>query len=263
MTEALGFATLVALFWTLDTLAKRSTRNIDGFGLDDFRLIAEQATSATAVYVLIPAVAWWLTRFPLTSERIATRIAGHVIGSVLFSAAHYFLMIGMRFAVYPLFDRHYVLSDYWAQNLLIEYQKDIKIYAAIVVIITLWRHYRDRGRDAIDFSDRMVVQTGKGERIILQSDIEYLEASRNYVAVHTADRELLVRQTLSSLEEQLGSAGFARTHRSFVVNLAEVTELQAEESGRWKILMRSGKEVPLSRGYRDAVRARLGMNKAP
>jgi hypothetical protein len=94
--EAAALAAVVFVFWTLDTLAKRNARLVNGYGLDDFRLIAEQVTSGLTVWLLIPAVAWWLTRFPISPGQVGSKIIGHLLGSALFATAHYFIMSGMR-----------------------------------------------------------------------------------------------------------------------------------------------------------------------
>lgn len=257
--EAIGLAAVVAILWTLDTFAKRRVREIDGVGPDDFRLIAEQLTSAVSVYALIPVVAWWLSRFPLSKDRLIRSVAAHVVGSMMFATAHYVMFIAMRAFLYPIFGERFVLSDYWFQNLLVEYQKDVKIYLAIILTVYLYRQYREREASAIEFNETMIVQTGAGECAINQSDIEYVEGSRNYAAVHTADRELLVRETLSSLSEKLSESGFLRTHRSYIVNSKRVREFRSFGSGKWKIVLESGRNVPVSRGYKDDVREALGL----
>ena len=67
-----------------------------GYAPDSFRLITEQVTSAVVVLLLVPCVAWWLNRFPLQRDRVVLAVAGHVLGSVLFAVAHYFMLVGMR-----------------------------------------------------------------------------------------------------------------------------------------------------------------------
>lgn len=116
------------------------------------------------------------------------------------------LMVGLRHVAFMLTDSSCVFSDYWFRNLVIEYQKDIRIYVVTTDIITAYRHVRAtraRAPAATVRTDRMVVQTDKGESIIRRDDIEYLEAARNYVAVSTGARDFLVRSTLAKLEEEL------------------------------------------------------------
>jgi hypothetical protein len=256
--EAAFFVVLVAVLWTADTITKFSQLRFHGYTPDGFRLITEQATSAVVVLLLVPCVAWWLTRFPLRRDRLFAAAAGHVLGSVLFAVAHYFLMVGLRYFVFLFSEHSYVFSDFWFRNVVIEYQKDIKIYVSIVGIIAAYRHVRNahsRAHQATVTTDRLVVQTGKGETIVRRDDIEYLEAARNYVTVSTGERDFLVRNTLAKLEQQLAPGQIVRTHRSYLVNIDKITEIRSTETGGYEIHLESGKTVPLSRGYRDKFRS--------
>ena len=256
--EAAFFVVLVAVLWTADTITKFSQLRFHGYTPDGFRLITEQATSAVVVLLLVPCVAWWLTRFPLRRDRLFAAAAGHVLGSVLFAVAHYFLMVGLRYFVFLFSEHSYVFSDFWFRNVVIEYQKDIKIYVSIVGIIAAYRHVRKanaRAPQATVTTDRLVVQTGKGETIIRRADIEYLEAARNYVTVSTGERDFLVRNTLAKLEQQLAPGQIVRTHRSYLVNIDKIAEIRSTETGGYEIHLDSGKTVPLSRGYRDGFRS--------
>lgn len=256
--EAAFFVVLVAVLWTADTLTKFSQLRFLGYTPDSFRLITEQVTSAVVVLLLVPCVGWWLSRFPLRRDRLVAAAVGHVLGSALFAVAHYFLMVGFRYVVFLFSEHHYVFSDYWFRNLVIEYQKDIKIYVVTVGIIAAYRHVRAArvaAPAATVTTDRMVVQTGKGEAIIRRDDIEYLEAARNYVTVSTGERDFLVRNTLAKLEQQLAPGQIVRTHRSYLVNIDKIREIRATDAGGYEVHLDSGKIVPLSRGYRDKFRS--------
>ena len=256
--EAGFFVAVVAILWTVDTLTKLDLLEFHEVPHDRFRLFTEQVTSALVVLALIPAVAWWLTVFPLRRDRLAAAILGHVIGTGLFAVTHYFGMVLLRWGIFAFTGRSYVFSDYWLRNVVIEYQKDIKIYVAIVAIIAAYRYFRELRSQAMPAKiarDHLVVQTGTGESIVRREEIECLEAARNYVTVHTADREFLVRNTLANLEEKLGPGGIVRTHRSYLVNIDRIDEIRTGDSGNGEIRLRSGRRVPLSRSYRDAFRA--------
>jgi hypothetical protein len=257
LLEASFFVFIIAVLWTVDTLTKINIRNFQG-GPDDFRLIVHQVTSAIVVLALVPAVAWWLSRFPLRRDMIFAAIVGHVVGSGLFAIAHYFSMVGLRYISYTLYGRDFIFSDFWIRNVIVEYQKDIKIYLGIVAIISVYRYYRRQEASNVSTEpDRLIVQTGSGETIIRQEDIEYLEAARNYVVVGTADREYLIRETLGHLEQTLATAIFVRTHRSYLVNLDRIEEIRTTGSGGRQVRMQCGKLVPLSRGHRESFRRRV------
>jgi hypothetical protein len=259
LAEAGAFAAVIGVLWTADTLTKRNAILTRGYDFELYRLYVEQATSAVVVLLLVPAVAWWLDRFPLERERWLSAAVGHLIGSGLFATLHYFGMVGLRYIIYTVGGRGFVFSDFWLNNLVIEYQKDIKIYVAIVAIITAYRYWRGQaGRDRpASPGRRLVVQTGTGESVVRLDEIHVLEAARNYVTVYTADREFLMRQTLKRLEESLDSESIVRCHRSYLVNLDYIDEIRSTETGGYIIRMECGREVPLSRSFRDSFRSRL------
>jgi hypothetical protein len=94
-------------------------------------------------------------------------------------------------------------------------------------------------------SDLVEVMTGTGHTRIRLEDIECLEAERNYINVHTPERTYLLRRTLSSLEESLGSRNFERVHRSIIVNRAKVRERRRGGV----LVLHSGREVRVSRAF--------------
>jgi DNA-binding LytR/AlgR family response regulator len=111
-------------------------------------------------------------------------------------------------------------------------------------------------------AERLMVMTGDRRAPVLLDEVEWFAAAGNYVVVHWADREGLIREPLKALEARLDGRVFARSHRSTVVNLARVRETQSLSDGSWKLTMASGAELVASRTYRDAVMARLGRQDA-
>lgn len=106
--------------------------------------------------------------------------------------------------------------------------------------------------------ERLMVMTGNRRAPVLLDEVEWFAAAGNYVVVHWADREGLIRETLKALETRLDGRIFARSHRATLVNLARVGEARSLSDGSWKLTMVSGAELVASRTYRDAVLARLG-----
>jgi DNA-binding LytR/AlgR family response regulator len=117
---------------------------------------------------------------------------------------------------------------------------------------------RRTGSGADASSERLMVMTGKRRAPVRLDEVEWFAAAGNYVVVHWADREGLIRETLKALETRLDGRVFARSHRATVVNLARVRETRSLSDGSWKLTMASGAELIASRTYRDAVLARLG-----
>jgi two-component system LytT family response regulator len=95
-------------------------------------------------------------------------------------------------------------------------------------------------------------------RLLAVNDIDWIEAADNYARLHAGAERHLIRETMASLEARLDPAHFARIHRSTIVNLDRVRELQPTFNGEYAVLLHTGAKLTLSRGYRDALRERLG-----
>jgi two-component system, LytTR family, response regulator len=102
--------------------------------------------------------------------------------------------------------------------------------------------------------DRVTVKAD-GRVVFLKPDeLVWVEAADNYIVIHLASGErLVVRETLSSLEERIGTASFARVNRSAIVNLHQVRELQPTLHGDYSVVLRDGTKVPLSRSLRGSI----------
>jgi two-component system LytT family response regulator len=108
-------------------------------------------------------------------------------------------------------------------------------------------------------SDRLLVprKDGAGLQLIDATAILWLEADDNYVHVHTAPANYLLRRTLVDLLAQLGEQRFVRIHKSAAVNLAEIQTLEPLFKGDHEITLRGGAVLRLSRRYKDALFERL------
>jgi len=99
-------------------------------------------------------------------------------------------------------------------------------------------------------SSRVVVKNGSNIRIIPSQDIMYIEAYDDYVKIFTKDTYHLKKKTMSHFEEVLDKADFLRVHRSYILNLQQITKIEASEKGSHIALLKSGVKIPLSRmGY--------------
>lgn len=255
--EAAGWVLLVTVIWGTDLLSKMSERDQAGVGKDDFRLISEQVTSALAVLIMILFVVRWLKLFPLKRKAWVPAIIGHTAGGIIFAFGHHVLMVAMRIPWYEINDIVYVWRGPFVSNLIVEYQKDIKVYLGILIISTsyqLYRHSRPVASRQNDY--RLLVQTGSGNTVLRFDQIDYVEAARNYISVYSADREYVVRDTMANLMLKLAGGPFARTHRSFIVNVDRIKEIRFVES-KQHIFLENGKSIPLSHSYREEFNAKL------
>ncbi|MCB9259642.1 MAG: LytTR family transcriptional regulator DNA-binding domain-containing protein [Ignavibacteriales bacterium] len=98
--------------------------------------------------------------------------------------------------------------------------------------------------------NRIVVKTNNKIVIIPTEKIKYLEAQDDYVMIHSELGKHLKKQTMKFYEEHLDGNTFFRVHRSFIVNLAEIKQMDLFEKDTYKILMKDGSSIPVSRsGY--------------
>ena len=95
-------------------------------------------------------------------------------------------------------------------------------------------------------------------RLVPLEEVEWIEASGNYLRLHVPGGQYLVRETMQRFAERLDPCRFARIHRSAIVNIERVRELTPLSHGDCSVLLASGREVTLSRTYREQLKARLG-----
>lgn len=110
---------------------------------------------------------------------------------------------------------------------------------------------RDAGSLAVTPQEaiRIAVPVLGGIDFIQASQIEWVEASGDYVTLHTGSRSFIIRQTLTSLARETGTV-LRQTHRSYLINPACVTKLMPKPKGEAILQVRSGAQIPVSRRHR-------------
>ncbi|HVF55673.1 MAG TPA: LytTR family DNA-binding domain-containing protein [Pyrinomonadaceae bacterium] len=108
------------------------------------------------------------------------------------------------------------------------------------------------------YHERLVVKTGGRVFFLETSEVDWIEAEGNYVNIHTCKKAYLLRETISSLEAQLDPKKFIRIHRSSIVNINRIKELQPWSHGEYHVILHDGTQLTLSRSYREKLQAALG-----
>lgn len=106
---------------------------------------------------------------------------------------------------------------------------------------------------------RIVVKTGGKIKIIPLEDIHYLEAADDYVKIHTHNGAFLKNRTMSYFEKTLDAAQFVRTHRSYILNVQQVTRIDPYEKDSHLCILQSGAQVPVSKAGYVKLKAVLGL----
>ncbi len=103
------------------------------------------------------------------------------------------------------------------------------------------------------FASRLTVRTGSRIRIVCAEDIEWIGAAGDYVELHLNGCSFLLRETMSSLAQRLDPTEFIRIHRSRIVRLTNIVELQAIENREFRVKLSDGSEHRSSRTYADGL----------
>ncbi len=108
------------------------------------------------------------------------------------------------------------------------------------------------------YIERLVIKSGGRVFFLDTDDIDWIEAEGNYVSVHTGKKSHLLRETISSLEAQLDPKKFLRIHRSSIVKIDRIKELQPWFHGEYRVILMDGTQLTLSRNYRENLQEALG-----
>lgn len=137
--------------------------------------------------------------------------------------------------------------------------------------INRWREKKDSGNAAAtqplletasqlpNQNQRIVVKTGNKIKIIPVDDIYYLEASDDYVKIHTREGAFLKNKTMSHFESTLDTNLFVRTHRSYIVNVQLITRIEPYEKESYTALLTTGVQVPVSKAGYSKLKTVLGI----
>jgi two-component system LytT family response regulator len=120
-------------------------------------------------------------------------------------------------------------------------------------ILNLLSQVRSITPPAPELDSRLVIKAN-GRVVFLDLDsIEWVEAAANYVRLNVGKESYLFRETISRISERLDANHFVRIHRSTIVNVRKIKELIPVNSGEYVVVLKSGRELSCSRGYRSAL----------
>jgi hypothetical protein len=182
------------------------------------------------------------------------RLLIHIPAALLFSLAHVAGFVALRKLVYRLMGAHYDFGPP-LPNFLYEFAKDAFSYALIIAAFAWTDHLvRQRARgETLGPAPTFDIRDGAKVTRVRLDQVLAITSAGNYVEFVLKDgRRLLMRSPLSTLESELSSRGFLRTHRSWLVNAGEMTALKPEGSGDYTIEL-GNLTAPLSRRFPEAL----------
>jgi two-component system, LytTR family, response regulator len=112
---------------------------------------------------------------------------------------------------------------------------------------------------APDRQDRIVVKIGTKIRIIPEPDILFLEADDDYIKVYTPEGAFLKSKTMGYFENSLDPKKFIRVHRSYMLQISQITRIEPYEKDSHIAILKSGAKVPVSRSGYAKLKQVLGL----
>jgi two-component system LytT family response regulator len=107
--------------------------------------------------------------------------------------------------------------------------------------------------------NRVVVKTGNKVKIIPVHDIHYLEADDDYVKVTTAEGSFLKNKTMNFYEQSLDPQLFVRVHRSYIVQINQITKIEPYQKETHLAILRNGTQIPVSKTGYTKLKSLLGI----
>ena len=101
--------------------------------------------------------------------------------------------------------------------------------------------------------ERLMIKSSGRVFFLRTAEIDWIEAEGNYLRLHAGKDSHLLRETMNRLASKLNPDKFLRIHRSTLVNIERIKELQPLFSGDYVVILRDGKQLTLSRSYRDKL----------
>ncbi len=267
-------------FWVVNTLINAVinsiTVNMDvqksGLGFAAWEPVVWEWSSGLAWLALAWPMVWFTRRFPFHWDTWRRALPWHLLASVAVSLLHVLGMVVLREAAYRYMGGDYEFG-HWPRELFYEYLKDARSYAGMVVALEAYRlilrrlqgeaHLLDAPDEGpplepVERPDRFLVRKLGREFLVAAADIEWAQASGNYVNLRVRGHDYPLRSTIAGIEAKLDPARFVRIHRSYIVNLDQIASIEPLDTGDARVHLKDGTALPASRTYRAGLRERLG-----
>ena len=267
-------------FWVVLTLVNGIANSItvlidirrNELGFAAWKPVVWEFSSGLLMLALVPVLVWFTRKFPLHWDNWRRQLPWHLLASIVFSLVHVLGMVALRMLAYRMQGLEYDFGP-WPRELFYEYLKDIRSYASMVAGIEIYRFMLRRAQgeaslldvpdegepvEPVDRPERFLVRKLGREFLVPAADIEWLQASGNYVNLRVREHDYPLRSTIAGIESKLDPRRFARIHRSYIVNLDLVASIEPLDTGDARLHLKDRTTLPCSRRYRAGLRGRAG-----
>lgn len=114
----------------------------------------------------------------------------------------------------------------------------------------------DEFKNEKKYLDKVLVNTGSKYFFIPVNDIIYISSAEKYIELHSSKGKHLIRETMNNIESSLNPEKFARIHRSYIINIEQIQEIQPWSHGDYIIIMKNRDKLQMSRRFKDRLMPR-------
>ncbi len=261
---------LILVIWAIGLILVQSAsvyedRQVLGQSVSYWKAFCWESTSIISVFVLAIPLTGLSVKYPLDQGKLLNWVL-LILCFVPFTFLHVVMMSKAREIWYGLAGWEWKTLEccgHW----LYEARKDLMSYVTVNISIYLWqfivrrvkgeaklvhqgKEQKQKTRNPTE--DRILIKKLGNEYLVNLSEVLWIEASGNYVNLHTLDSVYPMRATMAATEKRFSELNFCRVHRSTIVNMSKVESSKAVESGDYLIKMTNGLELKMSRRYKDA-----------
>lgn len=263
-----AWAALLVFAATTNAFSTRSDFARHGIAVRPFEPFVWEATSAIATLALLPALVWWVDRWPWSRGVSVAMIAWNALAALLFSALHVSGMVALRQVAYSLAGSSYDFGP-WRREFVYELRKDIVTFVLLSAVLNLLREIERRIAAPVIAPPTpatvgsappavvvpvLRIRDGGSELELEAQRIVAVRAAGNYVEIFgVQERPLLVRATLADIEEQVAPLGVHRVHRSWLVALDRIERVSTTSAGDFRLALPGGLQAPGSRRHRQVI----------
>ncbi|MDF2480008.1 MAG: response regulator receiver protein [Stenotrophomonas indicatrix] len=232
-----------------------------------------ELSSVGVILACLPMLWWGCRRWPLHIDTWKRRLPLYLLASVGWSLLHVLGMMAVRKVTYLGLGTTYVDGSSWASRLLYEYLKDVRVFFSFVALehFLSWFGRRRQGEahllaapedgppvEPVQRPQNFLVRKLGKEFLVATEEVEYAQASGNYVNLRVRGCDYPLRMTMAALEERLDPSVFLRCHRSWLINRRHLRSIEPADGGEALLHMADGARVPCSRRQLPTLRQALG-----
>jgi LytTr DNA-binding domain len=271
-----GYAAAVSVAYALITGIINIAANITELKHSHFSYLPWEPyvweySSALVVLVSLPIIVWFDRRLPISWNTWRLNIARHLFATIVFSAYKVGATILVRKGLYTLMGRHYD-AGLVPSGFGYDYLPNARLYLGVLFVLYCARFILSQLQgeakifskpeigppvDSLERPQRFLVRKLGKEFLISAAEIEWMQAQGNYVNLQVRGRAYPLRSTMTAVQSLLDPEKFVRVHRSHIVNLDYLLEIEPLDTGDARLKLRDGTLLGCSRTYRDALRGRF------